>query len=90
MPCLLCRNLELAFETKRIEYNEASSLAYHRISHKFAAYLNVEMERARTELEEHRLVCLSAANEAAPQQAVAQLCVAQQKELRRSPVHTAA
>jgi hypothetical protein len=90
MRCPLCRNLEIAFEAKQIEYNEASSLAYYRVSKKFAAYLNVEMERARTELEEHRLVCLSAANESSFPTVVAPLRLAQQEEIRSSTVMTAA
>jgi hypothetical protein len=90
MRCLICRSLELAFEAKQIEYNEAGSLAYFQVSKKFAAYLNVEMERARTELEEHRLLCLSAANEPAFLPVVAQHCLAQQEELRSGTVKTAA
>jgi len=50
MHCVLCENLERAFEAKRSEYIESGSLAYYRVSKKFAAYKNVEMERARLEL----------------------------------------
>jgi len=70
MRCQLCRNLESAFEARRREYVEASSLAYYSVSKKFAAYMNVEMERALIELQEHRSICLSAINEPA----VAPLC----------------
>jgi hypothetical protein len=69
MRCLLCRNLETAFEARRREFIEASSVAYYSVSKKFAAYMNVEMERALIELEEHRSICLSAMNE--PHAAVA-------------------
>jgi hypothetical protein len=65
MRCMLCRNLELAFEARRTEYIQASSLSSYHVSKKFAAYTNVEMERALMELEEHRSVCLLAGNESA-------------------------
>ena len=63
MRCALCLDLEAAFEARRNEYIEASSLAYFRVSKKFAAYMNVEMERALIELEDHRSACLSAMNQ---------------------------
>jgi len=62
MHCELCENLQRAFEAKRSEYIESGSLACYRVSKKFAAYKNVEMERARVELQEHQAVCVSAAN----------------------------
>lgn len=65
MTCALCRNLQVAFETKWTEYTGACSLAYYGASNQFAAYLHIEMERARAELDEHRMSCLSAANETA-------------------------
>jgi hypothetical protein len=74
MRCLLCRNLESAFEARRREYTEASSLAYYSVSKKFAAYMNVEMERALIELQEHRSICLSANNETLHGPAAPQFC----------------
>jgi hypothetical protein len=62
MHCVLCENLQQAFEARQREYIESGSLAYYRVSKKFAAYYNVEMERARNELQEHQAVCVSAAN----------------------------
>jgi hypothetical protein len=56
-PCLICENLEAACESRLSEYAEARSAAYYRVSTELAAYKNVEMERAKSELEEHRLVC---------------------------------
>jgi hypothetical protein len=41
------------------EYVEACSSASYRVSTKLAAQINVEMERARYELEEHQAVCFS-------------------------------
>jgi hypothetical protein len=63
MRCLLCRSLETAFRARWIEFTEANSLACYGVANQSAAYLHVEMERAKAELEEHRLLCLSAAND---------------------------
>jgi hypothetical protein len=90
MRCLTCRNLEVAFEAKRSEYIEAASGAFYRVSKRFAAYVNVEMERAKAELEEHRMVCLSAVMESAYQPAVAPLGLPQQHRIRSGSVQTAA
>ncbi len=61
MECLVCKNLERAFESGHSQYLEARSAAYYRVSTELAAYKNVEMERARSDLEEHQLVCVSSA-----------------------------
>jgi hypothetical protein len=82
MRCLLCRNLEAAFEARRQEYVEASSVAYYSVSKKFAAYMNVEMERALIELEEHRSICLSAMNEPAHASVASQFCRTPQEAFR--------
>ena len=57
MDCPICRNLEQAFNAGLREYTEARSSACYQVSKRFAAIKNVDMERARYELEEHRLVC---------------------------------
>jgi len=88
MHCQLCESLELAFEARRGEYIEATSLANYRISKRFAAYKNVEMERARTELEEHQSVCVLAG--AAPAPTAALLRIAQREQLQGQPVGSAA
>ena len=90
MRCQLCRNLESAFEARRREYVEASSLAYYSVSKKFAAYLNVEMERALIELQEHRSICCSLVNEAAGLPVLAQHRRGPQEVRRTRPVGTAA
>ena len=59
MECLECKNLEEAFESKRGQYIEARSAAYYRVSTELAAKKNVEMERARNNLEEHQFLCAS-------------------------------
>ncbi len=59
MDCSICRDLKRAYEAGLSEYIEARSSACYQISKKLAAKKNVDMERARYELEEHRLVCAS-------------------------------
>jgi len=63
VDCLMCKDLERAFEYRRNQYIEARSAAYYRVSTELAAYKNVDMERAKSDLEEHQLVCVSAASE---------------------------
>jgi hypothetical protein len=60
MNCPICRDLAQAFEAGHSEYIEACSSASYGISKRLAAKKNVDMERARYELEEHRLVCVFA------------------------------
>jgi hypothetical protein len=60
MACVICDNLELAYQARLSEYIEARSSAGYRVSTRLAAQKNVEMERARYELEEHQSACLSA------------------------------
>jgi hypothetical protein len=60
MNCLECKNLEEAFEGRLRKYNEARSAPYYRVSTELAAKKNVDMERARNDLEEHQFVCVSA------------------------------
>jgi hypothetical protein len=61
VDCLICKDLERTFESRRGQYIEARSAAYYRVSTELAAYKNVDMERAKSDLEEHQLVCVSAA-----------------------------
>ena len=60
MDCLKCRNLEEAFESRLSKYIEACSAAYYRVSTQLAAKKNVDMERARYDLEEHQFICVYA------------------------------
>ena len=62
MDCLVCKDLERAFESRRSTYIEACASTYYRVSTELAAYKNVDMERARSDLEEHQLVCVSPAS----------------------------
>jgi hypothetical protein len=50
--------LEQAFEFRLGKYIEARSAAYYRVSTGLAAEKNVDMERARNDLEEHQLICV--------------------------------
>jgi hypothetical protein len=58
--CQACKDFENSFESRLSEYVAARSAAYYRVSTELAAYKNVEMQRAKSELEEHRLVCTQA------------------------------
>ena len=62
MDCLACTDLKQRYEASLADFTEARSSAYYRVTHRFAAGKNVEMERARFELEEHRAACVSAPN----------------------------
>jgi len=60
MNCLECKKLEEAFESSLSKYIEARSAAYYRVSTELAAKNNVDLERARNDLEEHQVICASA------------------------------
>jgi hypothetical protein len=60
MHCPICRDLERAYEAGLGEYIEARTSACFRVCTESAARKNVDMERARYELEEHRFMCVSA------------------------------
>jgi hypothetical protein len=66
MDCRICRDLKRAFEAAISEYVEARSSVIYGVSTKLAAFKNVEMERAKSELEEHRLLCVSFVRVIAP------------------------
>jgi hypothetical protein len=63
MACLICKDLERTLDFRRGKYFEARSAAYYQVSTELAAQKNVDMERAQSDLEEHQLVCVSAAKE---------------------------
>jgi Zn-dependent peptidase ImmA (M78 family) len=62
MDCSICKDLEQAFEYRCRKYIEARFAAYYQVSTELAAYKNVDMERAKSNLQEHQLVCVSAAS----------------------------
>jgi hypothetical protein len=57
MDCLICRDLEQKLEARRMQFAEACGSASYGVSTKSAAYRNVDMEQARSELQDHRSVC---------------------------------
>ncbi len=61
MNCSICMDLERTLEFRRSQYFEARSAAYYRVSTELAACKNVDMERAKSDFEEHQLVCTFAA-----------------------------
>jgi len=70
MTCPICQSLERAFDAALSAYFEARSSASFSVCPKVAAHKNVEMQRTKYELEEHRLECVSASRtDAAPARA---------------------
>jgi hypothetical protein len=66
MDCSECKHLEEALEANLSNYKEARPAAYYRVSTELAAKKNVDMERARNDLEEHQLTCASAKSQRKP------------------------
>ena len=60
MDCPICNSLERVFEAAYGEYIEARQSESYRFCTKFAANKEVDMERAKDELEEHGVECVSA------------------------------
>jgi len=58
MGCPVCKRLERTFEGWNTECIRARSSLYASVSSRFAAYDVVEMERARSDLQMHRSVCV--------------------------------
>ena len=65
MGCPVCKRLERTFEGWNSECIRARSSLYCSVSTRLAAYDNVEMERARSELQMHRSACVFAVTKAA-------------------------
>jgi len=59
MSCLKCMSFEQALEFRFQEYREARSAAFYQVSTETAGKKKVDMERARYDMEEHQLTCLS-------------------------------
>ncbi len=55
--CLVCVDLARALQVTLASYVEARSAAFYRVCTDIAAKREVDMERAKTDLEEHQLVC---------------------------------
>ena len=82
--------MEHALEEKRSEYIQASSSSYSLVSSKFAAYVYVEMERARLELEDHRSACKGSIKVPAALPVLPALCLTPPDRLQSNPVGAAA
>jgi hypothetical protein len=80
----------MAFEAKRNEYLESATEACYLVTKRFAAYLNVEMERARIELQDHRSICRFVVTDAASLPLTALLRRPQQELVRRGNLGNAA
>lgn len=69
VDCLVCKDLDRALKLTLANYLAARSAAFYRVCTDIAAKREVDMERARTDLQEHRLVCPSALSAAAADRA---------------------
>jgi len=57
MSCTICEYLERAYEATLSEYIQARRSACYQLCTELAAQKNVDMERARYELQEHQSAC---------------------------------
>jgi len=57
MDCLQCTDLSRTFESAHLKYVAARSAEFYRISTEIAAKKQVDMERAKTDLQEHQAIC---------------------------------
>ena len=61
MNCLECAALDRTLKASLARYVEARSSAFFRVSTEFAAMNQVDMERAKSSVQEHGLACPFAA-----------------------------
>jgi hypothetical protein len=57
MTCSECRNLYRVFERRNMQYREARSAAFFRVSPKIAARKHLILQRAINDLQEHQAEC---------------------------------
>ena len=57
MNCSECHHLDQVFESKLAAYVEARADPFFQVSSGLAASKQVDMERAKSDVEEHRLAC---------------------------------
>jgi hypothetical protein len=62
MDCVRCDHLMQVFTSRLEGYVQARAAAFYRVSTELAARKQVDMERAKTDFEEHRLACHRAPN----------------------------
>lgn len=63
MACLQCKDLERYFDEMQARYEAARTSAYYRVCTELGAKREVDMERAKSALDEHREVCATAVAE---------------------------
>jgi len=63
--CSECESLNRVFESKLTEYLAARSAVLYRISTEFAARQQVDMERAKSDMEDHMSICSCASTQRA-------------------------
>jgi hypothetical protein len=61
--CIECENLNRIYESKLTKYLTSRVAVLYRISTKFAAKQQVDMERAKNDRDEHVLICPFVADE---------------------------
>lgn len=61
MKCLVCTALDRTFKAALAKYMEARSAAFYQVSTELAAMQQVDMERAKISIQEHKWVCTFAA-----------------------------
>jgi hypothetical protein len=57
MNCSECTYLNRAFESAHVKYVEARYASFYRVSNEIAAREQVDMERAKSDLQEHQSMC---------------------------------
>ena len=62
MNCVVCTALDRTFKAALTKYMEARSAAFYQVSTEFAAMQQVDMERAKTSMQEHKCECPFAAH----------------------------
>lgn len=63
MDCLECNDLQRYFDEMQVRYVVARTSAYYRVCTELSAKREVDMERAKSALAEHREVCAMAVAE---------------------------
>jgi hypothetical protein len=65
LHCSVCRDLDRVFQAKLAKYVEACASPFYQVSKELAARKQVNMERAKNDLEEHLLICANPAADSA-------------------------
>lgn len=60
MKCAICKELTRVLESEQGRYKTAREAAYYLVCTELAARIQVDMERAKTALREHRSSCAAA------------------------------